>query len=433
MQRRDFLTGASALAAYASLGREAEALVGSQRALLRGAPVPAVPVLTGVVSSMMAPGCDDNNSGSELWGQYYSDYISLPHGPFSSIQLEYSNWKIKQAGGEDNGDSVTSVISAIVEYPIGGTQYPVTFSGAGSKSLTAGSKVLSDAVAGVTIPASSLFRIWTQRQCASGFFAIYNRRASQSPAGGSSKSLTGSSGTPGSALGSTTAGFASAATFNPSVIVGKSVTPKKFLMFIGESNMVDQAQDFDTSGVASWPSAASAKYPIYKCAASGAAMSQQGSLTHRLQVAQDYGVTDVFMHFSSNDLSNSRTLLQMQTDATTIAQAFSNIGKKVHLWTCNPFGINSGCGGGPTSPPAYESIRLAFNTWVRSQSGIAPFDVYYDWANFAATGSDSGTDAGFWKSCVSSSDALHYLQNNTGLRAALISDFTSYLSSVGLS
>lgn len=382
-----------------------------------------------ITSSLQAPNSDDLVSGSELWGQHYSDYKTIG-GNYTGIQIEYGNWIMAQPGGE-NTPSTTIQIKSILEYPIGGTQYPITWSGVTQKTLAAlASTGLSDVscTLGLVIPNGALFRVWTERIVSSTFFAFYNRNPSQSSSvGGTSKGTTGPSGTPPIALGTTTSGWTSINSYNPTMIYGKSDTKANFYMFTGESNMVDQNHDYNSSGVASWAGVAAATHPIFKCCSSGSGMFQQGAMTRRLAIAQSYGCTDIFVHFSSNDLSGSRTLLQMQTDATSIANIFNAVGIKVHLWTCNPFGVQAACGS-LLSPPAYEGIRNSFNAWVLANSNVTPFSVAYDWNGFVE---DSG-DLGFWRQCVSSSDGLHYLQSNAGLRTSMINNFNTFLTANGL-
>jgi hypothetical protein len=93
----------------------------------------------------------------------------------------------------------------------------------------------------------------------------------------------------------------------------------------------------------------------------------------------------------TNDVG--RTLVQMQTDLTTIWTALSNRGMKVHAGTIPP-GTTSTDSWATTAnqtKKATEATRVAFNDWIRTTP--APLAGYVETADACETARNSG----FWK------------------------------------
>ena len=79
----------------------------------------------------------------------------------------------------------------------------------------------------------------------------------------------------------------------------------------------------------------------------------------------------LLINHGTNDIANSRTLVQVQAALTTIITMARARGMKIALETMIPRTTSSDAWATVANQtlPAYESVRLAFNTWVRTGAG----------------------------------------------------------------
>ena len=112
-----------------------------------------------------------------LTGQNYTLSYSqhMAHGNINMIGIAAANWGIHNTGSliEDVLGTNPMTIQAAIEYPIGGTRTPLTFSGNATGNCPAGQTISSDLVA-LNIPDGSPFRVWQQRYCADGWIGDFS-------------------------------------------------------------------------------------------------------------------------------------------------------------------------------------------------------------------------------------------------------------------
>jgi hypothetical protein len=92
------------------------------------------------------------------------------------------------------------------------------------------------------------------------------------------------------------------------------------------------------------------------------------------RMSESIACTHAIEEYGRNDWANARTLAQTQADKLMIAAAYANRGVKVWATTQVP-GTSSTDSWATTTnqtPTAYESVRLALNTWIRAGLPIDP-------------------------------------------------------------
>lgn len=127
-------------------------------------------------------------------------------------------------------------------------------------------------------------------------------------------------------------------------------------------------------------------------------------------------ISSVIIELGRNDISNGRTLLQMQTDYATVATAFRNMGVAVFAQTITPKPLTTadgGLDGGSSISAPQEVIRQGYNTWLKT----LPVGTTYCFDIAAAV--EDPARPGYFKpnNPAYSSDLTHLLQS--GMDAAV--------------
>lgn len=131
------------------------------------------------------------------------------------------------------------------------------------------------------------------------------------------------------------------------------------------------------------------------------------------RVALGAYVSDVIIEHGQNELGNSITLEQLQTNANAIRALYP--GKKVRMTTTTPRTNN---GTSSQIPHASESVRVAFNDWKRA--GVSGFSAHMELTDIIETNSGGGTttvrNGGWFKYPNYTGDGLHpgNASGNTG-------------------
>lgn len=158
---------------------------------------------------------------------------------------------------------------------------------------------------------------------------------------------------------------------------------------------------YDTDvGVNGWPKRVfdSTGIPMVNLSFGGASLWRSwpvaGTAAAHLGLAE--GCTDAIIALGRNDLTDSRTLVQMQEDFTTLATALINRGMRVHAATVTP-----GTNATNTAVLGTESIRVGFNDWLRTlPAGITTcFDT--------ADATETSRNSGYWKTGDYYTDGIH--------------------------
>ena len=108
------------------------------------------------------------------------------------------------------------------------------------------------------------------------------------------------------------------------------------------------------------------------------------------------GCTDAIVALGTNDLTNGRTLVQMQADMALLAGELQGRGLRVHCCTVPPKTNSTN-----TTPSASEAVRVAYNDWLRT----VPLDMAtcFETADTLETARNSG----YWKTGDYYTDGIH--------------------------
>lgn len=107
-----------------------------------------------VANAMVLPYQLETTRTTDYVRNYKKAHRVASNANFSAIKLVFVNWA-STSSTDSYATTPTVTIEASIEY--NGTIYPVTFGGASSVDIAAGSYAESDAVAGLTLPAGALF------------------------------------------------------------------------------------------------------------------------------------------------------------------------------------------------------------------------------------------------------------------------------------
>ncbi len=297
---------------------------------------PGAGILRNVVSAARGPGfaLAGISNGTNTTQNGRSSFFNESGKALSSLALMYSGWYTDGTNEADMPNAYT--VSASVEYP-SGTFTQVTWGGATSKSVAAGTNETSDMIA-VAIPVNAQF--WVR-----GFVTV--TAGQKWPISGSSLSAAlGELGEVGVGLSDKTMSgtiSGSSGALRPSAIVAPYVAGMKkvSLAVLGDSLAAGSGDgNFDARGnTGGYSRGATGRCPVMTIAVGGTRMQNQvlsGKMDRRMDLLRKAGVTHVLTNWSVNDVSSSRTQAQMQADMLTFWQWMQGLGIKPVQTTLTP-------------------------------------------------------------------------------------------------
>ncbi|KFG68699.1 hypothetical protein [Microvirga sp. BSC39] len=381
-----------------------------------GGGAPALTVLNAATSRMKVPGTYDLNTvgydGTNTWHHNMLDFDIVSET--NDLQLKYASWGVVGAGEATTNTTIT--VSAVVEYPIGGAKYPVTFGGAATQTLTTGVEgAWSDAIAlPFAIPAGAKIRIYTllTHAASAAYIPTYHRINPPEV------SRRGSGAVP--AVGSVpSAGAGVVPAFGPMAIRGKQAVAKPAVYIEGDSNTVDQTgASVDAFGNRAWGRVFSNNRAcIISCYTGRPLSSVATSFTRRKAMMTSLGVGHAFFFHGTNDISDTRTLAEMQGWYNTIAQHCADVGVTPHFATLPP----------KTTLTTGAATLHAVNDWLRSQSGVGNFGATFELSDLCSTARNSNV----WKGGYNAGgDGVHIAWSNTTVRDTLVAAFQNFANAV---
>lgn len=262
-------------------------------------------------------------------------YWSHGAGDISNLQLVFVNRYLSAVGTSTAGGAFS--LKFYIEYPAN-TFTAVNWSGSNTVAVSAGARIKSDVVSGLTIPAGTKFWVRTVLTVGSAVSVpIMELNAGANVLGvddGNSASDLGNSGTISATTGINT--------FGPNAIIGTvNATAARSFLIVGDSLSWGQGDD---SGVGAQDSSGFLQrmlgrlgYPCMTWAKGGQQAADVAPITATLNAdTQLAGFTDVILQHGVNDLRLGRTRAQIETDLQTIAGTASITGKRIWKTTITP-------------------------------------------------------------------------------------------------
>jgi lysophospholipase L1-like esterase len=321
-----------------------------------------------------------------------------------SLRLVYTNF------GSDLEPSNPVVVSASIEYPAS-TYWPVTFGGKKRVTIDPGQLAVSDVV-GVDIPASTTFytrSYWAARDVANDKVVLTTNLGAAadgftfSSTPEADHTLDGTAMTPGTGVAPAPAMVLA----QRAAISGVPVS-LPCPMAVGDSILWGQGDSNDWRNgywVRACDAAGIPTINTGRSAELGSGFATFSTSRRRRQLLQF--ATSLFIQYGTNDVNNSRTLVQLQTDVQTIVAYATRRGLPVFLGTITPLttSTDSWATTGNQTPyggtASRETIRKQYNAWVRA--GVAGVAGYFEIADQV----ESARDSGLWKAPSYTADGTH--------------------------
>jgi hypothetical protein len=188
--------------------------------------------------------------------------------------------------------------------------------------------------------------------------------------------------------------------YGPSVIkaIPSTTLPHRSYVILGDSIGTGY---FDTNaGYMGWPhrvfNNGSNKIPILNLSFGGASLWRSVATGKSIwkHIGLANGCTDAIIALGRNDLTDSRTLPQMQADLTNFVTELQGRGLRVHVCTVTP-----GTNAANSAVLGSEAVRVGFNDWVRG----LPLNIATCWETADAV--EVSRNNGFWKAGAFSTGA----------------------------
>ena len=176
---------------------------------------------------------------------------------------------------------------------------------------------------------------------------------------------------------------------------------------------------YDTNaGIGGWAKRVfdTSKIPMVNLSLGGASLyrSYISGSSMWLHLGLGKSCTDAIIALGRNDLTDSRTLVQMQADFGLLVAELRGRGLRVSACTVSP-----GTNVGNTAPVTGESTRVGFNDWLRTNP--LGLEQIYDTADTLETSRNSG----IWNSGMFYTDGIHVTAAGFTAMAAAFADLTN--------
>lgn len=306
-----------------------------------------------IASNVRAPGEGSGalSNGTDTTSNLRSAHFNEANVTVTSLAVLYSGWALDTTNEVIMPNDYT--VTAAIEYP-SGTYTQVTWSGATSKSITAGSNIISDYVTiPGGIPADARFWVRTFVSVSSGgkwpltsnlVTSGGNAEAGETGVGLADKTMSGT--ISGSAVG-----------LRPGAILSQYVAGmnRVSLMAMGDSIIHGSGDGlFDSNGNTSWIGrAATGNCPYTQCAVVGTTLANQvvsNKFNYRLDYLSKCGVTHLVINWGINDTSAGSAAMitnlqnlwgQLRTALPTLKIYHTTVGPRVSS-TTNAYYTNAG-------------------------------------------------------------------------------------------
>lgn len=336
-------------------------------------------------------------------------YTNISGRDITTLEVFYTHWSYNAALEWTPTSSIS--VRAALEYPAG-TMTPL-FDESGNRDITIagggiGAVLLSS---GVTIPNGAVYYIRTRCISSGGDGAI--TRAYIHNATYEGGTVLGYMGTTNDGSDYTLSGAQPTLTgkaYGPTAICSRETGNKpRFFAICGDSI----SRGGQSGGVSlSEVGIAAAGYSYVNFSFSGAKLQSNTIMPLRRNLMRALGVTDIVMNYPVNDLINSRTIAQIQTDFTTLWTNLKSDGiQKIIQATCLPYTTDATSPGTIVTTPTgaftggAASYRSQINAWLRSVVGQAQKpDYIFEFADVL----ESSRDSGLWLNpATNTPDGLH--------------------------
>jgi lysophospholipase L1-like esterase len=342
-------------------------------------------------------------------------------GDISNLQLVFVNRYLSAVGTSSAGGAFS--LKMFIEYPAN-TFTAVLFSGSGTVAVTAGARIRSDVVAGLTIPAGSKFWVRTVLSVGSAIsMPVMELNAGSNVLGlddGNVAADQGNSGTISATTGINT--------FGPCAIIGTvNATAARSFLIVGDSLAWGQGDD---SGVGAQDSSGFLQrmlgrlgYPCMTWAKGGQQAADVAPITATLNAdtaSTLMSFTDVILQHGVNDLRLSRTRAQIEADLATIAATASITGKRIWKTTITPRSTSTDSWATTANQTAQVDGNMAdlnpLNADIRA--GLANMTNVIEAADAAMSARDSGIHKA---PPAGTTDGTHFNSTRAALIASLLS------------
>jgi lysophospholipase L1-like esterase len=312
--------------------------------------------------------------------------VNIPRNASQAVFI-FPTWYVSQASGLESDMGGTVTLTASVENPVG-TFRRLTFSGASSVTVAAGSNINSDPIdlsAGAN-------RVWTWRNCSAGMTYIT-----------SLSTPTGDGSTFGATTPDQTAAGGSVVNgtihYGPIAVVAETTYPS--VIILGDS-ITQGAQDGKTAAVDSGSVARSVGQQLTysNMGAASTFASQTVSAPKRLFLSQYF--THCVISYGANDIGFGATSAQLIGYINQIITQFAAL--KCYVCTVTPYTTSSDSWATVVNQTvkATEAARVTYNNALRAgeiPAAHAIFDV--------ADAVESSRDSGKWSAPGFTVDGLH--------------------------
>jgi hypothetical protein len=336
-------------------------------------------------------------------------YTNISGRDITTLEVFYTHWSYNATLEWAPTSSIS--VSAALEYPVG-TMTPL-FDESGNRDIAIAGGGIGAALlsSGVTIPNGAVYYIRTRCLSSGGDGSI--ARAYIHNATYEGGTVQGYMGATNDGSDYTLSGIQPTLTgkaYGPTAICSRETGNKsRFFAICGDSI----SRGGQSGGVSfSEVGIAAAGYGYINVAFSGAKIQSNTIMTLRRNLMKALGVTDIVMNYPVNDLINSRTVAQIQTDFTTLWANLKSDGiQKIIQATCTPNTIDATSPGTILTTPTGAftgggaSYRSQCNAWLRSIVGQSQKpDYIFEFADVL----ESSRDSGLWLNpTTNTSDGLH--------------------------
>ena len=307
----------------------------------------------------------------------------------SDIQVEYANWGSLGPGAND------ITVRAAIQGP-DGVFSPLFFNGKRDAVINPGGNARCDPL-GIDFALGDVFKTRTFVSVAStGMTWQYGMSTLNDGVEGNNRSAT--------PVDATTSGSVTTLAdvgYHPTRILGIQRSPaarfSPVLGLIGDSILAD-SNSFGLQAVNAHPTATGNPTGTYVQASVGGSVTisvvgNGGNAAPLRQLLS--GSSHIICEYPVNDINGAvDSLATIQSRVSSVWNAWASRGVPVYQTTCTPHATI-------TATPAKESIRQAFNAWVRTKP--APLTNYIEVADVVETARNSG----LWKPAYDSGDSIH--------------------------
>jgi hypothetical protein len=321
----------------------------------------------------------------------------------SALQIVVPNFYVTGSGPE-TGSGSAGTVTASLEYP-SGTCTQIKFSGSASGTVPNDGLLLSDALS-IAIPNGAQFFVRMHLSFPSG--AVY-----ESTTGAGMMATDGlvvsTTTTPDLTLtcGPVAQGYTVG--FFPAAIIGQTTRPS--VLLAGDSRIWGQQDTADAYGdIGGIARSIGPALAYINVAAPGDAVGE-AVVSYANRLALSAYTTHVISAYGINDISGGNSAATIVTNTNTFISFFS--GKPVWVTTLPPETTSSDTWATPTrtapSSPnnqtlsSFNSVRVTYNTDVRSGTSIVGARGYIDLASLV----ESGWNSGYWIGPNCTPDGVH--------------------------